>query len=430
MKNRWLGLMALPLVLTACGGGDEGSADSGISGKPSGEITVLTNRTDIVDTDLKKYAAAFEKKYPDVKVEFQAITDYEGEVKIRMNTDDYGDVLLIPGSVQRSDYPKFFEPLGSPGEMAQKYNWTDFATVQDKTYGLAPFGTANGFVYNKKVWAAAGVTSTPTTPQEFLAGLKAIKDKTDAIPYYTNYKDGWPLGSWYEALGSATCDTGANRDLATTKKPWDEGEPLKIVDTMLYDMVAQKLVEPDPATTSWEDSKNLLGGGKVGAMWLGSFAVSQMRDAATKAGGDPEDIGFLPFPARKDGKFCSVTVPDARQAINVHSEHKAAAYAWIKWFTEESGFAQKEGAIPTVKGAEMPATLADHEKAGVKYIQLDQSKAAEVGMIDQAAEVGLGKPDYRRRIIDVARGAGDGDLQDIFGDLNEKWSNGLGSAGL
>ena len=44
-----------------------------------------------------------------------------------------------------------------------------------------------GFVYNKRVWKEAGVTDWPTTPAEFLAALKAIKAKTDAIPYYTNF---------------------------------------------------------------------------------------------------------------------------------------------------------------------------------------------------------------------------------------------------
>ena len=63
----------------------------------SGTITVLTHRTDLVqDGTMKKYAAEFNKTYPKVKVEFEALTDYEGEVKIRMNTENYGDVLHDP----------------------------------------------------------------------------------------------------------------------------------------------------------------------------------------------------------------------------------------------------------------------------------------------------------------------------------------------
>jgi raffinose/stachyose/melibiose transport system substrate-binding protein len=55
----------------------------------SGDITVLTVRTDLVqDGTMKKYAAEFNKIYPKVKVEFQALTNYEAEIKIRMNTED------------------------------------------------------------------------------------------------------------------------------------------------------------------------------------------------------------------------------------------------------------------------------------------------------------------------------------------------------
>ena len=57
--------------------------------KVSGTIKVLTVRTDLVqDGTLKKYAAEFRKTYPKVKVEFEGITDYEAEVKIRMNAEE------------------------------------------------------------------------------------------------------------------------------------------------------------------------------------------------------------------------------------------------------------------------------------------------------------------------------------------------------
>src|SRR6187431_3277799 len=109
---------AVTLTLTAaCSSGDDDSSDapsnSASADAPSGDILVLTNRTDLVDTKFQEYKTTFEAKYPDVKVTFEALTDYEGEVKTRMNTDDYGDVLLIPNSVPVADYPDFFEPVGT-----------------------------------------------------------------------------------------------------------------------------------------------------------------------------------------------------------------------------------------------------------------------------------------------------------------------------
>ncbi|WP_285741055.1 extracellular solute-binding protein, partial [Kitasatospora phosalacinea] len=129
---------------------------------------------------------------PNVKVKFEAMKDYEGEVKIRMNTENYGDVLPIPSDLSIAQLPNFFSSLGSADELSKTYQWTDYGTVGGKVYGIANFGTVTGFVYNKKVWADAGVTAWPKTPEEFLADLKAVKAKGQAVPYYTNYHDGWP----------------------------------------------------------------------------------------------------------------------------------------------------------------------------------------------------------------------------------------------
>lgn len=113
------------LLLQGCTGtgGSAKGADAKAPDNPaevSGTITVLTVRTDLVqDGTMKKYAAEFNKTYPKVKVEFQALTNYEAEIKIRMNTDDYGDVLLIPAVIKKNDYPKFFASSAPPPNAAR-----------------------------------------------------------------------------------------------------------------------------------------------------------------------------------------------------------------------------------------------------------------------------------------------------------------------
>ncbi|MEU0128371.1 ABC transporter substrate-binding protein [Streptomyces sp. NPDC006289] len=429
MSRAYAVLAAATLVaVTACSG--QGGATSGETAAPpgdpakvSGGITVLTNRTDqIADGTLKKYAAEFNKTYPGVKVKFEGLTDYEGETKIRMNTENYGDVLLIPNSLSVEQYPDFFAPLGGSGALSAKFDYTDHATVDGRVYGLANIGVANGFVYNKSVWAKAGVKDWPATPQEFVADLEAVKSKTDAVPYYTNYKDGWPLTNWTNAIGSPSCDSGAYDALAKTEEPWGGGEDLHAIDELLYTIVDKGLAEPDPTTTNWEDSKSRIGAGKVGAMWLGSWAISQMRAAAEAAGKNPDDIAFMPFPVRRDGTYCSVLSPDYQYAVNAHSENKGAARAWLDWYITESGQAASEGSISSVKGAPLPDTLKAFSDNDVKLIPRDQENIAEVNKIDKASEIGITAQDYRQKLVDVARGAADGDMDSYFGELNAKWA--------
>lgn len=95
----------------------------------TGEITVLTNRTDLIDTDFADYKAEFEAKYPGTTVNFEGITDYEGDVAIRMQTSDYGDVLMIPNTIKSTQFSSYFEPLGTVEELSEKY---DAAFLNDK----------------------------------------------------------------------------------------------------------------------------------------------------------------------------------------------------------------------------------------------------------------------------------------------------------
>lgn len=425
--------LAAALMLSACGGGS--GSTSGSAAVPtdpsqvSGNITVLTQRTDLIqDGTLKGYAAAFGKVYPKVHITFQGLTDYEGEVKIRMNTSNYGDVLMIPAAVPTSDYPHFFAPLGSADTLSKQYNYTDKATVNGQVYGIASFANANGFVYNKAVWAKAGITSWPTTPQQFLSDLAQIKAKTAAVPYYTNYKDGWPLTAWTNIIGSVSCDPLAN-DKLVTSDPWAPGSDLNTSDSLLFDIVHDKLSEADPTTTNWENSKSLIANGKVATMWLGSWALVQMQQAAKAAGQDPSEIGYMPFPHQVNGHFCSVVAPDYQYAISAHSSNKPAARAWIDWMLNKSGYAADSQAISAVAGAPMPSVLQPYADAKVQLVTLSQAKSAQVNSIDNAGEVGLQTPDYRQQLIDLARGTGSGSLSGFLSGMSKKWQAGQQSAG-
>ncbi|MFI5915707.1 ABC transporter substrate-binding protein [Dactylosporangium sp. NPDC051541] len=420
MKRLSAGLLAIGLMLSAaaCGDSDTGGGD----GKISGEITVLTQRTDIVNTVFQDYKKKFEAKYPGTTVKFEAITDYEGEVRVRMNTKNYGDVLLIPNSVTADQLPNFFEPLGTVDELQNKYRFVRTEqTFDGKVYGLAITGNAQGYVFNKKLWTQAGITTPPKTPEEFLTALKAIKEKTGAIPLYTNYKDGWPLGQWEGARGGISGDPDAATKLAADDAPWSPGKEHYVLDSVLFDAVKGGYTEPDPTTTNWEQSKGLLGTGKIATMMLGSWSIVQMQQAATSK----DDIGYWPFPAQADGKFHSVIGGDYKNAINRNSKNKATARAWIDWFTDESNYATDQGGVSALKSAPMPATLAGLTDAKTELIELNPAPKGKEGLADKignSAEIALYDGKYRQEIVDAARGAKKESKEQIFANLNKKWS--------
>lgn len=387
----------------------------------SSSITVLTNRTDIVDTVFVEYAERFNEIYPNIEVEFEALTDYPGEVKIRLNTTDYGDVLLIPDEITPDQFSDFFTPLGTVEDLDEEYIFVTEKSFAGLVYGLPVVGNAQGIVYNKAVFAEAGITDLPTTPDAFLTAMQAIKDNTDAVPYYTNYAAGWPLVQWEGNRGSLSCNPNYSNELAYTDAPFSEGTDHYVMYKLMYDLVANGLVEEDPSTTDWETSKALLGSGEIASMVLGSWSIVQMQEAAD----NPDDIGYMPFPSPNDDLLCSSAGGDWKMGINVNSEHQAAARAWVDWFLNESGFAESQGGIPPVKGQPMPATLQAFDDLKVQLISQNPAPQGEEGWvdnIDSEAEIGLWAPAFRQRIVDAARGNSDESLEDIFADLNARWA--------
>ncbi len=418
-----LGALAVVAVgLTACSSGGS-SSDNALTGKITGTITVLTNRTDIVNTTFKKYASEFEKKYPGTKVKFEAITNYEQDVTTRLGSGNAGDVALIPNAVGRAELSQFFEPLGKETDLAKTYRFVSAQSYNGTAYGIPTYGSTMGFVYNKDVWKQAGITDLPKSPDEFLADLKKIKANTSATPYYTNYKDQWPLSQWNGDTG-LTNDPNASNALNSNKSPWTTKNYVSVSDGLLFDIVHDGLSEQDPTTTAWESSKGYLATGQIATMFLGSWAITQMQDAATKAGKSADEIGYMPFPYQVKGTYYAALAPDYLQGVTKSSKNKATAYAWANWFATNSDFADVNGGVGATVGSKNPATLDNFAKLGVKYVEQDPAPKGKENLqneIMKASQIDLTGGVYRQKLVDVARGAASGTKASYFASLDQAW---------
>jgi len=406
---------------TNTNGGEQGVSQNAGGNDIKGEITVITQRTDIVDTVFKEYAKKFNEKYPNVTVKFEAIADYEGQISIRMNTKDYGDVLLIPTSIPIADIPDFFEPLGDLADMQQKYLGIEERAVNGKVYGIPIAINYSGIVYNKKVFEKAGVTKVPTTPDEFIAALEKVKENTDAIPLYTNYAAGWPLTQWEAVLPTVAGDPDyVNITQVNEQDNFVPGKPHYELYKLMYDVAKKGLIEKDPTTTDWENSKRMMAQGKIATMVLGSWAIGQIQGFAE----NPDDIGYMPFPTNAK-RIIFPLVADYNLAINVNSKNKPAAKAWLDWFIHESNYATEQAyGLSPVKDAPLPEALKQFEGTNIEFVFNTPAKPGQEGLvdkIDKAAEIGLWQPDFKKRIIEAAIGNTNETYDEIMKDLNDRW---------
>ena len=415
------------------GSGDQTTASAAdTTGGLSGSIKVLHHRTDRdQDGTMTNLTAGFNSLYPDVKVEYQSFTNYADDIATMMQSDNYGDVVMTPQALKQADLPNFFEPLGTYEELSKKYYWLENYTVDGLVYALPTGGTASGILYNKRVWAEAGITELPSTTEEFMKCLKMISENTDAIPYYTNYNASWCITQWQSLVVGASGDPDFNTKLLTEKTDiFAKGGAYDAVYGTLFDIYADPtLHEEDPMTTDWEGCKPAFAQGKIATMVLGSWAIAQFQEAAVQVGADVADVGYMPFPNSIDGKIYSVSSNDYMMSVNKNSANLDAAKAYVEWFCSDSGFAQNEGEISGLKGAPMPDTLASFDELGVQLFVENPCPDELAGKFDEIAKTsevdpwGDASTNFKFRMAEAAfQGKGRDAYDEIAADVNNAWN--------
>lgn len=340
LKKIILGTVAATFLLAGCSSSkDEAKKDNDTV---SGEITVLTNRTD-GDGIFKNVEKEFIKKYPDVtKVKFENIADYDKTVTTRLNGGDYGDALFIPFSMagNRSNYPDYFESLGTTKELEKKYLDVYEADYKEEVYGLPVALNTLGIIYNEKVLKEAGISEVPTTPETFIKDLELIKAKTGATPFYSNYQ---AVAIWAGALTSF----GGEQFKSDTLKSGDafkEGMPIREVMDLFYEMASKGLIEKDPMTLDGQTAFKDLADGKIGMLMHGSQEVAGIQ----KMTKDP--IQLMNFPVETKGKTSFPVGAPSVIGVNKNSKNKKTAEAFVDFFvSSDSGYTKDLNGISNTK---------------------------------------------------------------------------------
>ncbi len=441
---------AMVIPLSACGTKEqekkegENTADVTIDQIKLGEdytdleanLKFLTHKTDVVDTTFKSYIEEFQKLYPNINIEYEGITNYADDMQTRLTTGDWGDICMVPMTVDKDELGNYFTKLGDKKTLAETYeeNMLNNYAYQDNVYGIPSMANVQGIVYNRAVFEQAGIKDLPKTPDEFLNALQQIKDKTDAIPLYTNFAAGWTMTAWDAYIdGGATGDADfANNGLTKGENPFsDRGDgtgPYAVYNT-LYEAVKRGLTEEDPTTTDWEGSKGMLNKGEIGCMALGSWSVIQMQ----QAGDNADDIGYMTFPITVDGKQYVSAGPDYNYGINCNSskDNQIAAMCYIKWLVEKSGFAQGEGGLSIVIGDEYPEALKALD--GIELVVNNPAAAGEENLfndVNNDSELGINVSGAVPTQIVEEAVSGTKTMEDMSAEWNEKWTAAQKSNGV
>ncbi|MCF3939459.1 ABC transporter substrate-binding protein [Gordonia tangerina] len=320
---------AAALVLAGCSGA--GSLTGG-----GGDAVTVAMVSNSQMQDAVALSGQFEKENPGIKLKFVTLSENEARAKITASVATGGgefDVVMI----SNYETPMWAENgwlvnLTPYMEADPSYAADDFiptlksALSYDGSMYSAPFyGESSFLMYNKRMFADAGVSlpANPTWPQ--VAEVAAKLDTGDVSGICLRGKPGWgellaPLNTVINAFGGRWYDENWNAQLTS---PEVEAAVKFYVDTV------RDHGEPGAASSGFQECGNLLSQGQV-AMWYdatSAVSVLESPDTSTIAG----DVGYLPAPrmAKADNGWLytwSLGIPTS-------STKQDEAWKFIDWMT-------------------------------------------------------------------------------------------------
>lgn len=339
-KKSWLlGLLLIfLLVLTSACSGDKETTKEETGSNDNEEVTDKKETVTLTmgswrteDTaGYEKVIAAFNEKYPDIKVEFKPSknTEYNTILNTALQSGEGPDIIHLrpyaPGIALADG--GYLEPLdGMSGLSAFPESSLAASKGTDgKQYGVPLNMSTTQMFYNKKIFADLGL-EIPKTWDEFIALNKKIKAE-GIIPIALGSKEGWLLSLTHGIFGPA--HYGANDFVEKiTKGETDFTSPEFVTSIKAMDSLKPFL--PDNYEgLGMEDIRALFFTEKAAMFPLGSWEIEVVRSMNPNL-----DFGFFPIPSAVGNEPTITTWVDGSYAINANSEHKEEAKKFLEFMT-------------------------------------------------------------------------------------------------
>ena len=342
-----IGIAGMMISVAACGGSDDSDSGkkAGADGYKGETLTVWAMDGSTPPAWTKDLQAAFKKKTgATLKFETQKWDGIQQKITTALSESSPPDVIEV-GNTQTPAYAATggladLSDLKSSIGADWAENLNASAVFDGKQYA-APWYFANRVViYNKKVWADAGIKGTPKTRAEFYKDLDAIGKKTKAEPIYL------PGQNWYFFDGLTI---GQGADLV--KKDGDKyvsnlADP-KVTAAMeiykKYQSYSKAPMDKDEATPQQAE---VFAKGNVGAFigmgWEAGTAIAANKKIE-------KDIGYFTIPGETADKPEGVFLGGSNFAVAAGSKKQDLAKEFLKLALSdkfEGALAKQNGVIP------------------------------------------------------------------------------------
>jgi raffinose/stachyose/melibiose transport system substrate-binding protein len=368
--RRGLALIALITaagMLAACSTTAGSPSSSGRN--PTGTLHFIVSSSDASDAGFRAVNAAFQKKYPSVKIVFDAIPNANWPATSASRLTAGNADLTLAGP---KDVPSYV-PASAKGDDARAADagvYVDLTkepfmknltptvlkatAYKGKQYDV-PTGVSyySGIYYNKAIFAEHNL-QIPTTWSQFVVLCTTLKS-AGISPMGIGGKDGWPAGLTMIGAVQGLYPTAAAKDAL------QQGlykKTVKLTDskpTQVLQRVNQiyGFAQPNFAGVSYQSIPSGFANGSFAMTADGTWNEPTLAAAV----GSKFDFGYFPLPA-SDNAADNATLGgkiELTLAVPSNAKNKTAALAYLDFFTQPanyakfvklSGFASAEPNIP------------------------------------------------------------------------------------
>jgi N,N'-diacetylchitobiose transport system substrate-binding protein len=411
-------IAGMMVSVSACGGdkGSDSGKDTGPAGWKGQTLTVWTMDGSAPPQWTKDVQAAFEKKTgAKVKFEIQKWDGIQQKITTALSESNPPDVLEV-GNTQTPAYAAT-GGLADLSDVKQSIgaDWTPSvsqSSVYDGKQYAAPWYFANRVViYNKAIWAKAGIKTTPKTRDEFFKDLDAIGKKTDAEPIYL------PGQNWYFLDGLIIGQGGELVKKQGDKYVSNLADPKVTAAMEIYKKFASYSKAPKDKDEATPQQATIFAKGKTGAIigmgWEAGTAIQANKSIE-------KDLGYFTIPGASADKPEGVFLGGSNLAVAQNSKKQSLAKEFLKVALSD----QYEGELAKLNGVVPNKTSLESNLKGNAAAEAAAPGAAAGGttpLIPEWAAVENAPNPIKTYMTAVLNGkAPAAAAKDVEGDINKR----------
>jgi len=277
---------------------------------------------------------AFNKVEPGIKIDLEVTQDdYPSMLKIQINAGNTPDIFNTMLGTEVESFADYSADLSSQAWVGEVLpSVLPDIKYQGKVLAVPVVQNGFGIIYNKKMFAEAGIKSVPKTVAELASDCKKLKAK-GITPFGNGFKEWWVFKHIFMNFQAAQSpDVHALNVAFQSGKAKFKDNPILMSYFDMIDLFMEYSA-PNPISTDFNGEMNLIGTGKV-AMITGQGIWAE--PGINKI--DPKmQLGIFGIPVNNDpSKTKLVLGADHGWRVNKDSKNLAAVQKFLDfWYNSD-----------------------------------------------------------------------------------------------